>query len=354
MIGVESLFLRDEDLILQAFEVIQRGAVGIALVVDDKQRLVGTITDGDLRRAILDGISMDDKVRCLMEKRPDAHLVPTSAPHEIVDDELLRIMKEKSLRHIPLLDGQKRVVGLKLLDEFVDGSSLKLSAVVMAGGFGKRLRPLTENVPKPMLPLNGRPLMEHTIEQLRKGGIEQIVVTTHYKPEAISDHFQDGREFGVRMQYVNEHEPLGTAGSLRLIEKPTHTSLVINGDILTQLDFRTMLSFHRDHDADMTVGVRKYEFQVPYGVAEMDGVKITDFTEKPEHLHFINAGIYLLEPRVFDYIPQDDHFHMTDLINRLIGEKRSVIGFPIREYWLDIGRLDDYQQAVEDTENNNL
>ena len=347
---VEALILHLGDSVQRAIERIEKGAAGVALIVDEERQLIGIVTDGDLRRAILNGIGLSDGVERLLDNRAEQYKEPTVAPVGTSEKQLLQIMKEKGLRQIPLLDKENRVVELALLDELVAIKSLPLSAVVMAGGFGMRLRPLTEKIPKPMLLLNGRPLMEHTIEHLRKGGIDEVFITTHYKSELITEHFQDGKEFGVQIQYINEDRPLGTAGALGLVGKPSHTSLVINGDILTQLDIRTMLDFHRDHDSAMTVGIRKYDFEVPYGVVEMDEINITGFIEKPEYTYFVNGGIYLLEPEVYDYVPRDNVIDMTDLIKRMLTEGRRVVGFPIQEYWLDIGRSDDYQRAIKDSE----
>jgi NDP-sugar pyrophosphorylase family protein len=208
--------------------------------------------------------------------------------------------------------------------------------------------PLTEETPKPMLRVGERPLMELIIGQLRQAGIRQVNVTTHYLPEKIRDHFGNGESFGVNLTYVNEQTPLGTAGALGLMHAPTEPILVINGDILTQVDFRSMLHYHREHRADMTVGLRAYEFEVPYGVVECDQSRVTAITEKPNMRFFINAGIYLLEPSAYAYIPGGEKFQMTDLIQELLDRKRTVVGFPIREYWLDIGKHEDYERAQSD------
>jgi NDP-sugar pyrophosphorylase family protein len=224
----------------------------------------------------------------------------------------------------------------------------------MAGGFGNRLRPLTEDLPKPMLPVGGRPLMERIVEQLRDVGIHQLSVTTHYKPEVIADHFGDGSQFGVKIDYVREEQPLGTAGALGMIDQPEGLLLVMNGDIVTQLNFRAMVDFHHEHKADMTVAVRKFDFQVPFGVVETEGVLITGLAEKPSLGFFVNAGIYLLEPTAHRNIPRGQRFDMTDLIDHLLAEKRRVVSFPIREYWLDIGHDADYEQAQDDLKNGRI
>jgi len=217
--------------------------------------------------------------------------------------------------------------------------------VIMAGGFGTRLRPFTDTTPKPMLPVGDRPLMERTLENLQETGIRNVTISTHYKPEVIINHFQDGSEFGININYVNEEQPLGTAGALGLMTPPDDTVLIINGDILTNVNFESMFQFHREHRAEMTVATRIYEFQLPYGVVEMEGVRISKITEKPTKKFFVSAGIYLLEPRMFAYIPKNQRFDMTDLIERLLIEGRQVVNFPIREYWLDIGRHPDYERA---------
>jgi NDP-sugar pyrophosphorylase family protein len=218
----------------------------------------------------------------------------------------------------------------------------------MAGGFGTRLRPLTEDVPKPMLPIGNRPLMEVMINQLRKAGIHRINVTTHYMPEKIIEHFGDGSAFGVELNYVNEERPLGTAGGVSLIDAPSTPLLVMNGDLLTDINFQEMYAYHQEQSAALTVAVRKYEFTVPYGVVESEDGFVTRLVEKPSLGFFVNAGIYLLEPEAFARIPKQQHINMTEIIDLLVVEGKRVASFPIHEYWLDIGQHADYQKAQED------
>ncbi len=354
MKDLERVLVQSDASVQEAIEAVDRGAVGIALLVDEERHLVGTITDGDVRRAILDRISLNASATVLLKYRPGEYRQPTAAPVQAERSELLRLMQSRAIRHVPLLDDEGRVVGLALLSELIDQPELPLSAAIMAGGYGTRLQPLTEGVPKPMLPVGGRPLMERIIEQLWAVGIRHVSVTTHYKPEIIAEHFGDGHRFGVQINYVNEEQPLGTAGALGLMESPEEPLLVINGDILTQVSFQAMFDFHREHRADMTVAVRKYEFQVPYGVVETEGVEISSLVEKPSLGFFINAGIYLLEPIVHRYIPNGRRFDMTDLIECLLADGRRVISFPIREYWLDIGQHGDYEQAQDDLRNGRI
>jgi NDP-sugar pyrophosphorylase family protein len=196
-----------------------------------------------------------------------------------------------------------------------------------------------------MLEVDGRPLMERVIDQLQAAGIRRVSVTTHYKPEVISEHFGNGNGKGVEISYIYEEEPLGTAGALGMMDSPKEPVLVMNGDVLMELNLRAMIDFHRDHCADMTVAVQRYELQVPYGVVETRGIEVSGLAEKPALDFFINAGIYLLEPAAFEYIPARERFNMTDLIGRMVEAKCRVVSFPLVEYWLDIGEPDDYEQA---------
>jgi NDP-sugar pyrophosphorylase family protein len=258
------------------------------------------------------------------------------------------MMNELSIRQIPIVDTDKRVVDMAFLSDLVKDYELPLRAVIMAGGYGTRLRPLTDDTPKPMLPVGGRPILQHTIEQLKKSGVRRVDVTTHYKADVISDHFGDGHDFGLQMEYIHENSPLGTAGALREVDGWTEPLLVINGDILTEVNFRALLDYHREHKALLTVGVRQYQVQVPYGVVECEGPSITCISEKPKLSFLVNAGIYLLDPRVRSFIPNNQRCDMTDLILRLVQEKCAVVSFPIVEYWLDVGSLVDYEQAQRD------
>ncbi len=322
---------------------------GLALVVTPDRRLIGTVTDGDVRRAVLSGIRLEAPVQDLFALR-DRELYPTpvTAPSGTSSAELLAIMNDRAVRHIPLLNETGEVVDVAAMEGVVKELDLPINAVVMAGGFGARLQPLTEHLPKPMLPVGGRPILETIVRQLQESGVGRVQVTTHYKPEAIEAHFGDGRSFGLDIQYVNEDQPLGTAGALSLIEPTEQPTLLINGDILTQVDFRTMLAFHREHGAELTVAVRQYDVRVPYGVIECDGARVRKVEEKPMVNFLVNAGIYLLEPAAHRSIPKGVRSNMTDLIEQLIAQSRTVAAFPIIEYWLDVGQHGDYAQAQED------
>ena len=322
--------------------------MGIALVLDSSDRLLGTATDGDMRRAVLADLDLKQPItRLLAEKEGSEFASPVTAPAGTDSDTLLQLLRDHSIRHLPLVDPEQRVVALVTLDDFVAQQEPQVQAIIMAGGQGLRIRPLTEHIPKPMLPIGGRPLMETIVDQLRSTGIKHINIAVNHEREKIVDHFGDGQEFGVDITYSLEDRPLGTAGALGLIEEPDGTTLVINGDIFTQVDFQAMLAFHREHQADLTLAVTRYESQVPYGVVECEGVTVKGMSEKPLMTFLVNAGIYLLEPSTFKNIPSGERYDMTELIQCLIDEGRSVAAFPIHEYWIDIGQHSDYEQAQQ-------
>ena len=346
---LQSLFVFPDQPVRAAMICIDRGSCGIALVVDQEKHLLGTITDGDVRRAVLAGTDLESPIRELLSKKISTQYPkPVTVPSGEKREKLLELLHQNSLRHLPVLDADGRVVDLVMIDDLIPIQDLRLQAVIMAGGLGTRLRPLTEDMPKPMLPVGGKPLMELVIEQLRQVGIRRVNVTTHYKPEKITGHFGDGSSFGVELNYVNEDKPLGTGGALGLIEAPKEPLLVINGDILTQVDFRAMLAYHQEHQAVMTVAVKQYDIKVPYGVIECKGSRVCALKEKPQMHFLVNAGVYLLEPKVYEFIPNGEHFNMTDLVQRLLDSNHVVASFPIIEYWLDIGQLADYEQAQND------
>lgn len=338
--------------IREAIATIDRNQRGIVLVTDAERHLLGTITDGDIRRAILHGSTLETAVTAILQMK--ARVSPTAPVTAAIPTEraqLLHLMQTHRVHQIPLLDGEGKVGGLVTMDDLVPNHAAPTQAVIMAGGFGRRLYPLTETVPKPMLQVGDRPIMERLIGQLREAGIQRVSVTTHFQPEKITEYFGDGEAFGVQLHYVTEERPLGTAGALSLLEASTEPLLVVNGDVLTGTDFRALLAYHREHRADLTVAVRQYDMTVPYGVIECEGERVTNVREKPVTTVFVNAGIYLLEPGAHRAIPTGERFDMTDLIHRLLAAGRCVISFPILEYWLDIGQQADFRQAQEDLRN---
>ncbi|MBI5523549.1 MAG: nucleotidyltransferase family protein [Desulfarculus sp.] len=339
----------------QAIASLNANRRGIVLITDQERRLLGTLTDGDIRRAILAGQGLDQPLEALLEaKAASPYPQPITAPLGSRPAELLGLMTRHSVGQIPLLDSQDRVADLVVMAELMPQAQPPVRAVIMAGGFGKRLRPMTEDLPKPMLPVGGRPLMEHIVDQLKDAGIRQVHVTTHYLPEKIQEHFGDGSQFGVDLDYLCEQTPLGTAGSLGLMPTPRETLLVINGDILTRVDFAAMLAYHRQQDALITVGVRKLDLAVPYGVIKGQDGFVTSLEEKPTLSLFVNAGVYLLEPAALGHLQAGQHLDMTDLITLALAAGQPVASFPIIEYWLDIGNPADYKKANHDFGNGSV
>jgi dTDP-glucose pyrophosphorylase/CBS domain-containing protein len=341
---IEALCFTDETPLEDIVAAIDRAALGLALIVDPVGRLKRTVTDGDIRRAMIAHLPFQSPVGAL----PQPAGGPVTALAGTVKSELLRLMQQTKLRHVPLVNSLGRVVDLVLLSDLAAEAEPPFQAVVMAGGQGTRLRPLTESTPKPMLPVGDKPIIEHIIQQMQSSGIRRIDISTHYLAEQIKQHLRTGEDYGVEIHYIDEAEPLGTAGALSLLGRPAKTTLVMNGDILTRIDFRAMYDFHRDHNAEITVSLCPLRTKVPFGVLQCRGEYVTEIREKPTYIHMVNAGIYLLEGTVFDLIPKGRRFDMPSLIDAALAEGRQVAAFPIREYWLDIGQHADYLQAQED------
>jgi dTDP-glucose pyrophosphorylase/CBS domain-containing protein len=333
-----------------AIRCLNLSTKGIVLVMEKDRRLLGTITDGDIRRVLLDKLSLEVTLgQILAGKSGSSKREPVTAAKRSGVNEWLRLMREHTVQQLPLLDAEGGVVDLVTLLDLEEAPKPKpVRAVIMAGGMGTRLMPLTENMPKPMLPIGDKPMLEHIISQLRDAGIRQVNLSTHHLSEQIKEHFQEGQEHDVRIDYLREPVPLGTAGSLRLIDQPKETLLVVNGDILTTLDYRAMLAFHQKHQADLTVAVRLYDVKVPYGVVQVEETAVTGLIEKPTYTFAVNAGIYCLEPGACELIPLNCRFDMTELVEALIRKGRSVVSFPIHEYWVDVGQPDDYARAQRD------
>lgn len=350
-INIQTLCIPTTATIRDAIDCLERNLTGIALVVDEQRHLLGTVVDGDVRRAMLRNVPLNEGVQTLLETKPERYRQPTSAPASMSQADLLKLMQERSVRHVPLLNDKQQVVDIFTLNTLVvEEVDSDLQAVLMAGGRGMRLRPLTQDTPKPMLPIGDRPLLQRIIEQLRQSGVRDINITTNYLAEKIKAHFGDGDEFGVNISYVEEDHPLGTAGGIGLIPKPVTPLLVMNGDLLTRVNFKAMLAYHREQEAMLTIAVRSHEFTIPYGVVESRDGFVTGLTEKPVLQYFVNAGIYLLQPEVHDLIPKNEYHDMTTLIDQLMRRELPVASFPIHEYWLDIGQHEDYLRAQQEAE----
>ncbi len=329
--------------IRDAIRTIDEGAIRIALVVDGENRLLGTVTDGDIRRGILHGVALEESVTRVMNRHP------TTARADEGRDTILERMKQTRLHQIPVVDGQGRLVTVEILDELLQARHRDNWVMLMAGGLGSRLRPLTDECPKPLLKVGSKPLLEIILENFLEYGFRKFYISVNYKAEMVKEHFGDGSRWGIEIRYVHEDQRLGTAGALSLLpELPALPLIVMNGDLLTKVNFQHLLDFHAEHRARGTMCVREYDFQVPYGVVRIDHHRILGIDEKPVQRFFVNAGIYVLEPEVLDLIPPATYFDMPELFTNLIGRKQETAVFPIREYWLDIGHMEDFARANGD------
>jgi dTDP-glucose pyrophosphorylase len=326
--------------VLQVIKAIDAGTYKIALVVDAQGKLLGSVTDGDVRRAILRSIGLDHPVSQIMNQTPTtAHC---STPREVV----LATLQERSLHHMPLLDDEGRVAELVVLDELIAPRLHDNIAVLMAGGRGSRLQPLTNDCPKPMLRVGGVPLLETILLKLIEAGFRKFYISVNYMAEIIESHFGTGSTWNVDIQYIREAQPMGTAGSLSLLPAiPDKPFLVMNADLLTTINFDELLDFHIRQRSRATMAVREYNFEVPFGVVKMNDLSIIDIEEKPVHHFFINAGVYVLEPQVLSYIPTGSYFDMPMLFDAIKERNEQITAFPLREYCLDIGRPEDFARA---------
>jgi dTDP-glucose pyrophosphorylase len=338
----EQISVRPETTLIETMETITQGRRQISVVVDAENRLMGTVTDGDIRRAILSKVDiLETHVATVMQKSP--HVAQVSDSEEV----MVAKMREHKIRALPVLDQDNRVVSIVHLDSLMEPQApVENWVVIMAGGLGKRLRPLTEEMPKPLLPVGSKPLLETIVENFQRYNFRQFYFAVNYKADQIRNHFGDGGKWNAEIRYLEEETRLGTAGALRLIEeRPTAPIIVMNGDLLTRVDFEALLDFHLQEGAAATMCVREYDFQVPFGVVELEDQRVKSIVEKPVQQFFVNAGIYVLNPDLLDQIPADGYFDMTTLFENLIenGQRASV--FPVKEYWLDVGRIDDLDLA---------
>lgn len=327
----------------ETISVIDKGTLKLALVVDVDCQLLGVVTDGDIRRALLRHVSMAVEIRHVM------HQAPLIAPLNTSRLTLLKMMNSKGLTAIPIVEDGV-VIGLETLHKVINAKRYDNPVFLMAGGFGTRLKPLTDNCPKPLLKLGDKPILETILENFIASGFHQFYISTHYMPEAIQQHFGDGGKWDVDIYYVHEDTPLGTGGSLGLLpdDLPNLPVVMMNGDILTKIDFELLLEYHNQHQPVCTMCVREDEYQVPYGVVEADGCRIINLVEKPTHKYFINAGVYVVSQNLISTVDTDQRVDMTDLIENAISNKHYVAMFPVHEYWLDIGKMVDFYQAQKD------
>ena len=343
MKNIEVIKLKQNATIKEALGIIDSGAMQIALVVDDNDKLIGTLTDGDIRRGILRGLDLDSSIETIVFKEPAVAKISSTK------EEILKIALSKKLHQIPIVDDNGIVLDLKEIEELVEPKIKTNRVILMVGGLGTRLRPLTQDTPKPMLKVGNKPILQTIVEKFAEYGFVNITMCVNFNASIIRDYFSDGKEFGVNIDYVLEQKRMGTAGALSLLkERPSEPFFVMNGDLLTNVNFEHIFNYHTLHKATATMCVREYDYEVPYGVVKMNDNKIIAIAEKPVQKFFVSAGIYMLSPEILDLIPKNEFYDMPTLFEKLIKLSKNVISFPIREYWLDIGRMEEYQRANEE------
>jgi len=326
--------------IRQALMLLDQTSLQILLVVDASQKLLGTITDGDIRRGLLKGLNLEDTIETVVFKTPTVGHINES------NQDIIKKAINAKIHQIPVVDAENRVVGLKEIEELLKPEIKPNKVVLMVGGLGTRLYPLTKETPKPMLKVGDKPILETIVSRFADYGFVNIVMCVNYKAEMIQAHFGDGSKFGVNIEYVLEQDRMGTAGALSLLTtRPGEPFFVMNGDLLTNVNFESLLDYHQTHQAAATMCVREYDFQVPYGVVKVEGNQIQSIEEKPVHKFFVSAGIYMLSPSTLDQIPPGQYYDMPTLFEKLIALMQNTVSFPIHEYWLDIGRMNEYEQA---------
>ncbi|QTR48505.1 nucleotidyltransferase family protein [Candidatus Thiothrix anitrata] len=328
--------LKTDATIGEAIRNLDQVAIKIVLVCNEAGILEGTVSDGDIRRGLLKGLNMDSPVLSVTHR--NALVVPPDFSREMV----MQLMVANKIHQIPVLDEERHVIGLYLWDEMTSPPARPNLMVIMAGGMGTRLRPHTENCPKPLLPVAGKPMLEHIIERAKQEGFNQFVLAIHYLGHMIEDYFGNGERLGVEINYLREEAPLGTAGALSLLNPMPDTPFVVtNGDVMTDIRYGELLDFHIRHAAAATMAVRVHEWQHPFGVVQMQGVNIVGFEEKPTARSHINAGVYALDPAALSVLSADNRCDMPTLFERLQAQTKRTVAYPMHEPWLDVGRPDD-------------
>ncbi|WP_114418136.1 nucleotidyltransferase family protein [Marinospirillum perlucidum] len=327
-----------------AIEKLDLSAQQILLVTDEDKKLIGTVTDGDVRRALLKRLDLATPVVQIMNKQPKVATADWSKAR------LLSFMEQQQLLQLPVVDTDQQVTGLETLHGLLQKPRQDNPVFLMAGGFGKRLHPLTKTCPKPLLKVGDKPILELILESFVSSGFHRFYISTHYMPEKIREHFGDGNRWGVSITYIHEDRPLGTAGALGLLPKDEidQPLFMMNGDLLTTLNYLSLLGFHEEHGGSATLCVREYEHQIPYGVIESRDHQALAIKEKPTQTFNVNAGIYLLSPKLVKQVPANHPLDMPELLQQEINNGKVVNLYTLTDYWLDIGRMDDFNRAQTD------
>lgn len=327
--------------VLEAMKVLDKFGTQVVIVADDNYTLLGIITDGDIRRGLLHGAGTGDSVVKVMNSNP------ITADENVSAKEVLSILQERNILHMAVKSKDGKIVGLYTLRDFFTKHEFENPVVLMAGGLGSRLGQLTENCPKPLIKVGDKPILETIITGFKDSGFKNINLAVNYKSEMIEAYFQDGKKLGVKIDYIRESKRMGTAGALSLMSRPALPVVVMNGDLLVNINYSSLIDFHNKHQFDLTVGVRKYDLQIPFGVIEAEGHRVVGLEEKPKKSFLVNGGIYVVNPSVVERIPKDQFFDMTTLIEDCIQNKLKVGAFLIHENWIDIGRVEDLEKAKD-------
>jgi len=340
VISIEKLKIPSSSTVRNALESIDKSGLKIALVVDSNNQFLGTLSDGDIRRGLLRGLTLNETIKDIYSKEP------ITGSTDLSEEDMLRLCITKGISHLPIIDEYLNVIDLYTTNETILKKQYDNHVVLMVGGLGKRLMPLTKNIPKPMLKVGDKPILESIVKRFVKNGFTNITMCLGYKANLIKDYFQDGASFGANIDYVIEEKRMGTAGALTLLKKMMNNPFfVMNGDLLTNINFEKMLNFHIEHNAKATMCVREYGIEVPYGVVGIEDDRITSIAEKPMHSFFVSSGIYILEPECINLVPENEFYDMPKLFDTLIAAKETVMPFVFQEYWLDIGRMSDFERA---------
>ena len=322
-----------------AIKRLNEAAIQIVVIVNSDGQFVGIITDGDIRRGLLRGLTVKDKIDSVYSR--NGLVVPPNMKAESIS----QLMRANHVHHLPIINELREVIGIHLWDGLAASEDRENLLVVMAGGLGTRMHPHTENCPKPLLPVAGKPILEHIIGRANADGFTHFVLAVKYLANMIEDYFGDGSKWGVKIEYLHEEEPLGTAGALSLLNPNGLPFIVTNGDVLTDIKYGELLEFHMRNQAQATMAVHMYEWQHPFGVVHTEGVNIVGFEEKPIYRSHVNAGVYALNPSVLSLIPQNTHCDMPSLFEAIRLEGSRAIVYPMHEPWLDVGRPADYVEA---------
>ena len=331
--------LLENSTIRKVIKNLEKSALQIVLVIDKKKNLVGTITDGDIRRGLLNGLNISNPIKKLINKKP---LIGSST---MSANTMNQIMQTNKINQLPIVDKSKKIVGLYFWDAIKYSITQKSQVIIMAGGKGKRMMPHTKTCPKPLLPVGGKPILEHILLKARSEGFNNFIISINYLGEMIEDYFGNGSKWGVKIKYLKENMPLGTIGALSLIKnQPNFPFIVCNGDIISDIKYTDLLDFHIKNKAFGTVAVKPYEIKNPYGVVKIDGNQIVDIEEKPIVKSHVNIGVYVFSPKIINEIKKNKYLDMNILIQKLLGKMKKIIAYPAYEPWLDIGKPKDLKK----------